>query len=598
MTSRALLLAACFLLPFIPTTLHADSRTVKDLAPGINFVQETTSAFVINALTVDLSSPGIRLDSAIARDSLTAGTGDITKGREAVRDLAERKQALGVVNADYFGGTGDPLGLGIRNGELYSEPWTRPRVAFGFDSVSRSTLFDVLTFKAELSSGNIRVPIKAINRPLSRGDINDIVVYTQLYGPTSGSRPGCIDIVVSGAELPLQANRPCNGTVQSVIDGTSSPTVIPDDGVVISASADGQAGSQLRQVKPGDKITILARIIPRQAASDAQAFPRVAALPPPEVRSDSWSRVTTGLGGGPRLLKDGTITIDGTDEGFDDGFVNGGHARTAIGATSDGRLVVLTVEGRPFASPGPSLPELAAIIRRYGAINAINLDGGGSTTMALRGVTVNYPNLGTGERRVADMLAIYTDNQATIGASDIALTAPTTPVTVGSTLQMSATLNGKPIQPDDSRLLWAGPVTNGIGYISQDGIFHSVRPGTGVATAVFGNNKLTTTVTVIGRPITPVSYQMIARLTPVVDTASKSTVSIRLNDSSGLPGAKIPITFAVTGGTIDAATVLTDEDGLAKATVTWSASTGSVTVTAGALTPMVLPYDASKMVRP
>ncbi|HEY6707324.1 MAG TPA: phosphodiester glycosidase family protein [Actinomycetota bacterium] len=82
------------------------------------------------------------------------------------------------------------------------------------------------------------------------------------------------------------------------------------------------------------------------------------------------------------------------------------NPRTAVGATADGRLLIVTVDGRqPGHSVGMSLRELAELFVRLGARSAINLDGGGSTTMVLDGTIVNRFS-DAQERRVPTALLV------------------------------------------------------------------------------------------------------------------------------------------------------------------------------------------------
>ena len=116
------------------------------------------------------------------------------------------------------------------------------------------------------------------------------------------------------------------------------------------------------------------------------------------------------VGGGPHLLVDGQVAVDWAAEGFDAGFAGSLNPRTAVGTTRDGHhLLIVTVDGRQAFSKGVSLTDMALILKRYGAWNAINLDGGGSTAMAVGGVTVSNPSGGGAERPVADMLLVYSD---------------------------------------------------------------------------------------------------------------------------------------------------------------------------------------------
>src|SRR6185503_5497574 len=84
-------------------------------------------------------------------------------------------------------------------------------------------------------------------------------------------------------------------------------------------------------------------------------------------------------------------------------FVAGRQPRTLAGVRADGTLLLVTVDGRlPGWSVGMTLPEAARLMRSLGAREAMNLDGGGSSTMVVRGEVVNRPSDRTGERPVSD----------------------------------------------------------------------------------------------------------------------------------------------------------------------------------------------------
>ena len=89
-------------------------------------------------------------------------------------------------------------------------------------------------------------------------------------------------------------------------------------------------------------------------------------------------------------------------------FVNDRHPRTAVARLSDGRILFVTIDGRqPGVSHGLSLPTLAELLVRHGAAEAINLDGGGSTTLVINNHVANKPPDPTGERPVSDVLLIF-----------------------------------------------------------------------------------------------------------------------------------------------------------------------------------------------
>ncbi|NIP83786.1 MAG: sporulation protein, partial [Gemmatimonadetes bacterium] len=93
-------------------------------------------------------------------------------------------------------------------------------------------------------------------------------------------------------------------------------------------------------------------------------------------------------------------------EGVIESFGAARHPRTAVGWDA-GRVLWVVVDGRqPPHSVGMSLPELEALLLRLGASDAINLDGGGSTTLAVGGRVANRPSDAEGERPVANALVL------------------------------------------------------------------------------------------------------------------------------------------------------------------------------------------------
>ena len=102
-----------------------------------------------------------------------------------------------------------------------------------------------------------------------------------------------------------------------------------------------------------------------------------------------WQDVNHIISGGPYLVKNGDIYVDMTAQKL--GSVGGRNPRTAIGYTKDNNLIMLTADGREGASIGLTLNELANLMKELGCVNAMNLDGGGSTVMYVKGKVVNKP---------------------------------------------------------------------------------------------------------------------------------------------------------------------------------------------------------------
>ncbi len=83
------------------------------------------------------------------------------------------------------------------------------------------------------------------------------------------------------------------------------------------------------------------------------------------------------------------------------------HPRTAVAKLKDGKFLMVTVDGRSESSGGMSLQQLAEFLLEQGATDAMNLDGGGSTTMFLNGKVVNHPSDKEGERSVGDAILVF-----------------------------------------------------------------------------------------------------------------------------------------------------------------------------------------------
>lgn len=121
------------------------------------------------------------------------------------------------------------------------------------------------------------------------------------------------------------------------------------------------------------------------------------------------------LAAGPRLLAGGELAITANEEVFFGTSIPATHPRTAAGVTADGDLLLLVVDGRQEMSRGVDLIELAQIMKQIGAVDALNLDGGGSSTMVVAGTLVNRPAGGTFQREVMSALAVFCTENDSVG---------------------------------------------------------------------------------------------------------------------------------------------------------------------------------------
>jgi hypothetical protein len=225
--------------------------------------------------------------------------------------------------------------------------------------------------------GDVRHPVNGLNRPLSR---DELLVFTPEFHKTTLTTP-------DGAEALVR-----NGRVFTIRDHHGS-SEIPADGFVVSAVGSSREWL-LRNVRRGARISFSWRLKPLDPNQEAL-----------------WRRANTILGGGPQLIKDGKVEITNVQEKILPAFRNDRHPRTAIAKLASGKILLLTIDGRqPGISVGMSLDLLANLLLEFGADEAINLDGGGSTTMVVRDKVVNRPSDSTGERPVSDAILVFPKN--------------------------------------------------------------------------------------------------------------------------------------------------------------------------------------------
>lgn len=105
-------------------------------------------------------------------------------------------------------------------------------------------------------------------------------------------------------------------------------------------------------------------------------------------------KVQTAVGGGPVLVQNGAIRITNNEERkFTGKAINDKHPRTAMGYTADGKLIILVIQGRfPGTAEGATLTQTAQILKNLGCVEALNLDGGGSSCLLINGKETITPS--------------------------------------------------------------------------------------------------------------------------------------------------------------------------------------------------------------
>ncbi len=364
-----------------------DYKTLKD---GLEYAEVTKeiSGLKVNMNLLRLDLTKVRLDVHHAMDAAI--------GTEKTSSIATRHGAFAAINAGFFRldnsiWAGDAAGTLIIDKKLLSES-RDARSALGFINgpLNTEAYFGHPTFQAMVTGEKNNVfPAAGVNR--QRGD-DEIIAYTPEFGRTTLTNPFGIEVVVS------------RGRITKIKRGGSSP--IPSDGFVISF--DGKdAGRQIKGWRVGGRVEL-------STTHTATTYDNQRDIEKEQKHTERLNTFDRSIlfvmeditNGVPQLLKDGKIDITWEQEKATKSFVETRHPRTAVAKLKDGKFLMITVDGRTESSGGIGLQDLAEYLLSLGATDAMNLDGGGSTTMFLDGKVVNHPSDKEGERKVSDAILV------------------------------------------------------------------------------------------------------------------------------------------------------------------------------------------------
>ncbi len=449
---------------------QAPERIEKWISPHVQLFQEISKdpPLAIQGLRIT-PARRVRLEAMLGSDVVYLD--NPARGRETTSRAVWRRRALAGINADFFAPNGDPLGLKIIGGEIVSEPYPdRPAVGWlpTGEVVMGTPTFDAIVSRPD----GTRAPLKGLNRP-AKG--NDMVLCTAYYGTVAQAETQAVFVVLDALTRPLRAGGAATAVVRELREGNSCP--IPFTGGVLIGT--GENTTFLQNLQPGDTVQIRLELRGEQA--------------------ELWRKVQEAVAGGPWLVRNGRVLANSELEvgGFNRAsFVERRHPRTAIGRTAKGEVLWVTVDGRQAHSQGVSLAELAQLMKRYGAVEAINLDGGGSTTLVVFNQVINSPSDGT-ERAVANMLLLYDDTlRPTLPQPSYRIEPPQATLKVGQSTRFRVYRNEEPISTWE--VVWG--VQGGIGFVDQWGRFTALRPGQGTVGAYVAGQWLYVPVAVEGEP--------------------------------------------------------------------------------------------------
>ena len=371
LAALAIATTACRAAPAPPEPLAlsfpVDTLRATAVREGVThrFIYSASGPWAINVLEA-------RADQCWSIAGLKSGDGAVGRATtsQLVREAARREEIAGGVNADFFLFTppGVPVGLLIVDGRLIAGPIAQPALAA--DSSGTVSIASFRTSGHVLIDGR-RLEIEGWNRDAPRG----LAWFDRAWGAVTDTATGVLELVI-------EADAYRAWTLDTVSNGVSIPL---NGGVLkVGREAHDSLRAALRSAQSAN-ATVSVALTPR--------YPRDA------------------VGGRPVLVRNGAIAAR-LDTVGRTGFSTSRHPRTAAGVTRDGRVLLVTVDGRqaPY-SDGMTLQETAELMLSLGAREAVNLDGGGSTAMVVATAdtafaVVNRPSDRGGERAVGDAVGL------------------------------------------------------------------------------------------------------------------------------------------------------------------------------------------------
>ena len=287
-------------------------------------------------------------------------------GRATVSQM-NSPDAIATINASYFATNGVILGNtkidGLTAGTTY---FIRSAIGIRADG---STIFARQSYRGVLQFNGEEVVVDGVN---CERNPDSVIVYNGWQGATTKTNNFGVEFVVQ------------DGVVVNIFRDKGN-NYIPPNGFIVSVH--GAAAEAFRGVYVGDAMIFDEDYINVEHGEDFNEAIHI-------------------VGAGPTLVKDGEIYVTADAEQFPNDIRIGRAPRSAVGITQYGDYIFAVVDGRQAHSKGCTLTEWARILKdSFGAVEAINLDGGGSTELFFKGSLVNKPSDGR-ERLVADALTI------------------------------------------------------------------------------------------------------------------------------------------------------------------------------------------------
>jgi len=377
---KAVWLALVIIFSSLPSGTIRSQVKVRRIHPGVRILQDANSEIPFAAQIVEINLKS----AALSIEAVKAGNRLIGKEPTSVlvaRNRRSDQMVLAAVNGDFFAPNGIPANIQIINGEIVKMPISRSIFAI---AEQNKPAIGIFSLKASIiTKDSLTHIIDSVNGQRTE---NALTFYNKFRGDDTGTNTYGSEVRL----VPLQQFQ-VNTSLEMRVTGkriSEAPMRLNGDSFVLS-------GHGLAEVFLKEHIEIDDTVRLRFTFGNGH------------------SKITAAVGGTPRLLRDGKISVEWKKEGASKAFARMRHPRTAVGynAPAD-TLYFVTIDGRREGySIGMTLDELAKYMRKLGCSNAVNLDGGGSTTMVVKDSIINRPSDPAGERPVSNALLLVSKKQ-------------------------------------------------------------------------------------------------------------------------------------------------------------------------------------------
>ena len=322
----------------------------------------------VSVVEMDLTNPYIVMETCLGGEKSVACETPVSM---ASRNNRPGHEVVGAVNGDFFmtsptNEVGLPLSGQVRNDELVLS--SHNRACLVLDNDNRPYI-DRLTFTGTVTSGETSFALNLVNRMRYAYEniaANQSFLFTRSYGPVTydGSSSGKM-VLLRPAGDPFRWN--ANGVEQCIIEDifdAKGSTTIPDGKAILWLK--GTYANYAQSLNVGDELSVSFRLTLNNESQDINIHQLIG-------------------GSNHIIMQNGQFMEDWAER----------HPRTAIGFNADStRLYFVVVDGRHLTSTGVTLREMKGIFDALGAVNAVNLDGGGSSCILVNDEVLNHPSDG------------------------------------------------------------------------------------------------------------------------------------------------------------------------------------------------------------